>query len=187
MKKEPLFVRVVTDDERVALQAGLRSRDPFVLRRCQIILASARGEHAIPLSRVLGCTDVTVRTIIKEFNARGLGVLQMGSHRPHTIDRAFTPEAAERLKDLLHHSPRQYGKATSVWTLALAAEVSFAEGLTVERVSDETIRETLKRLKVSWQRAKHWITSPDPAYARKKESRPLDPHGHGASQVGLGL
>ena len=88
MKKEPLFVRVVTDDERVALQAGLRSRDPFVLRRCQIILASARGERAIPLSRVLGCTDVTVRNIIKDFNARGLAVLQA--------------EAAERLKDLLH-------------------------------------------------------------------------------------
>ena len=37
-------------------------------------------------------------------------------------------------------------------------------------ISDETIRETLKRLKVSWQRAKHWITSPDPAYARKKSN-----------------
>jgi transposase len=170
MKKEPIFVRVVTDDERAELQAGLRSRDPFMLRRCQIILASARGERAIPMGRLLGCTDVTVRNIIKDFNARGLAVLQAGSHRPHTIDRAFTSEAAERLKDLLHHSPRQYGQATSVWTLALAAEVSLAEGLTAERVSDETIRETLKRLKVSWQRAKQWITSPDPAYARKKRA-----------------
>jgi transposase len=170
MKKEPLFVRAVTDDERTELQTGLRSRDPFILRRCQITQASARGERAIPLSRVLGCTDETVRTIIKDFNVRGLAVLKAGSHRPHTIERAFRPEAAERLKDLLHHSPRQYGKATSVWTLALAADVSFAEGLTAERVSDETIRETLKRLKVKWQRAKQWITSPDPAYARKKSS-----------------
>ena len=24
------------------------------------------------------------------------------------------------------------------------------------------------RLGVGWKRAKHWITSPDPAYARKK-------------------
>jgi transposase len=168
MNREPIFVRAVTNDERAELQVGLRSRDPFVVRRCQIILASARGERAIPLSRVLGCTDETVRNIIKDFNARGVAVLKAGSHRPHTIDRAFTPEVAERLKDLLHHSPRQYGKATSVWTLALAAEVSFAEGLTTEQVSDETIRETLKRLKVNWKRAKQWITSPDPAYARKK-------------------
>jgi hypothetical protein len=57
-----------------------------------------------------------------------------------------------------------------VWTLALAAEVSWTQGLTAERVSDETIRETLKRLQVSWQRAKHWITSPDLAYARKKSN-----------------
>ena len=170
MKKEPMFVRALTDDERTKLQAGLRSRDLFTLRRCQIILASARGEHAIPLGRLLGCTDETVRNVIKDFNVRGIVVLKAGSHRPHTIERAFTDETAERLKDLLHHSPREYGKETSVWTLALAAEVSWTQRLTAERVSDETIRETLKRLQVSWQRAKHWITSPDPAYARKKSN-----------------
>jgi hypothetical protein len=61
-----------------------------------------------------------------------------------------------------------FGKATSVWTLELAAEVSFAQGLTRQRVSDETIRTALARLGVRWKRAKHWITSPDPAYVRKK-------------------
>ncbi len=49
------------------------------------------------------------------------------------------------------------------------AEVSFEEGLTEERVSGETVRATLARMGVRWQRAKHWITSPDPLYARKKE------------------
>jgi hypothetical protein len=69
---------------------------------------------------------------------------------------------------MLHESPRQYGKDTSVWTLELAAQVSFEQGLTVSRVSDETVRTALLRLGVRWQRAKDWITSPDPAYARKK-------------------
>lgn len=41
-----------------------------------------------------------------------------------------------------------------MWTLDLAAEVSFAQGLTAERVSDETIRATLERLGVHWKRAK---------------------------------
>ena len=81
---------------------------------------------------------------------------------------AFPGEKAEKLKEVLHQSPRKYGKETSVWTLVLAAEVSFAEGLTAELVSDETIRETLKRLKLSWKRAKQWITSPDPEYLCKK-------------------
>jgi hypothetical protein len=50
----------------------------------------------------------------------------------------------------------------------LAADVSFDQGLTPHRVSGETIRATLQRLGVRWKRAKRWLTSPDPAYARKK-------------------
>lgn len=54
----------------------------------------------------------------------------------------------------------------------MAAEVSFAEGITAERVSDETIRTALKRLGVGWKRAKRWgpegTPSPDPEYLRKK-------------------
>ena len=73
-----------------------------------------------------------------------------------------------RLRDLLHRSPRDFGKPTSLWTLDLAAEVAFAEGLTARRVSGEAIRQALLRLGVGWKRAKTWITSPDPAYLRKK-------------------
>ena len=69
---------------------------------------------------------------------------------------------------VLHQSPRTFGKPTSVWTLELAAEVSREQGLTAERVSGETIRATLKRLGVGRKRAKRWLTSPEPAYARKK-------------------
>jgi transposase len=88
--------------------------------------------------------------------------------RARTIHRAFEPEQAERLRELLHRSPRDFDKDASLWTLELAAEVSFERGLISERVSDETIRMTLKRLGVGWKRAKKWITSPDPQYARKK-------------------
>jgi hypothetical protein len=42
----PLFVRPPTESEQQALAAGLRSADAFTLRRCQIVLASARGERA---------------------------------------------------------------------------------------------------------------------------------------------
>jgi hypothetical protein len=67
----------------------------------------------------------------------------------------------------LHRSPRAYGKPTSVWTLTLLAEVAAKEGMTREQVSHETIRNTLARLDIRWQRAKDWIASPDPAYAQK--------------------
>ncbi len=168
--RTPIFVRPLSDAERKALEAGLRSSDAFVLRRCQILLASARGERASQIAQALGCNDQTVRNAIRAFNALGTGALQEGSSRPKTIHNKLDEERAERLKSLLHQSPRQFGKDTSVWTLQLTADVSFEQGVTSERVSDETIRNALKRLGVGWKRAKQWITSPDPEYARKKGS-----------------
>ena len=162
------MVRPLTAAERQTLEAGLRSSDAFVLRRCQILLASARGQRALPIAQAVGCDDQTVREVIHGFNGRGLAVLRPGSRRPHRIHAAFDDARAERLRELLHQSPRAYGKPTSLWTLDLAAEVSFEQGLTPTRVSDETIRVTLQRLGVGWKRAKDWITSPDPAYDRKK-------------------
>jgi transposase len=166
--KPPIFVRCLTEEERTTLEGGLRSADAFVLRRCQILLASARQEPPLAIARALGCDDQTVRNAIHAFNERGPAALRKRSSRPHTIHPAFPDVRAEQLRDLLHRSPRDFGHPTSVWTLDLAAGVSCAEGLTPTRVSGETIRATLARLGVRWQRAKQWITSPDPRYAAKK-------------------
>jgi transposase len=166
--KAPLFVRPLTDADHEALTRGLRAADAFRLRRSQILLASARGEHARHIGRQLGCSDQAVRNTIRAFNQHGVAALTRRSSRPQTIHAAFTAASAEGLRDLLHRSPREFGKKTSVWSLSLVAEVSTAEGLTCGPVTGETVRATLKRLGVRWQRAKHWIRSPDPADARKK-------------------
>jgi len=166
--RKPLFVRELTRGERVQLEAGLRASKAFVLRRCQIVLASARGQRAPAIATLVGCDDETVRDVIRAFNERGLGALKAVSSRPHRTQAAFSAANAERLRELLHRSPRDFDKPTSLWTLELAADVSFEQGLTQERVSDETVRATLLRLGIRWKRAKQWITSPDPAYARKK-------------------
>ena len=60
----PLYVRPLTDAEREALTAGLRSSDAVTLRRCPILLASARGERPAAIARSLGCSDQTVRNTI---------------------------------------------------------------------------------------------------------------------------
>ena len=167
--KRPIFVRPVSDAERETLEGGLRSPDAFTLRRCPILLASADGQNAYQIARNLGCNPQTVRNAIHKFNEEGLEeALRRGSNRPHTVHRAFEEKGSEALREMLHRSPREFGKDSSLWTLAMAAEVSFEEGLTKERVSGETIRATLARMGVRWRRAKHWITSPDPLYARKK-------------------
>lgn len=166
--RTPIFVRDLTDDEREQLEVGLRSSDACAVRRSQIVLASDRRETAPTIARFLGCDDQTVRNVIRAFNARGLEALKRGSRRPHNTHPAFDAEQAEALRALLHRSPREFDKPSSLWTLELAAEVSFEQGLSARQVSGETIRQTLLRLGVKWKRAKHWITSPDPEYERKK-------------------
>ena len=167
--KTPIFVRSFSEEEREALQAGLRSKDAFTLRRCQALLASSRGEHAPKIAESLGCGQQTVRDAIHDFNERGLDALIARSSRPRRTRDTFDEESAEALRQMLHCSPRGFGYDTSLWTLDMAAQASFEEGLTRRRVSGETIRTTLMRLLgVRWQRAKRWITSPDPLYERKK-------------------
>ena len=164
----PLFIRPLGADELLALEAGLRSSSGFTSRRCQMLLSSADGVHTTAIARTLRCNDQTVRNAIHDFNQRGLAALQPKSSRPHTTPAVFNERGREALRALLHQSPRSCGKNTSIWTLELAAEVSFAQGITKRKVSDETLRKALKQLKVSWKRAKHWISSPDPDYLRKK-------------------
>jgi transposase len=167
----PLYVRPVTDAERHALEESLRSPEAFVLRRAQIVLASAAGERVGQIAPRVGFSGQAVRDVIHAFNRRGLDILMPGSHHPGVVVSAFDTPRAQALRALLHQSPRTFGKDTSVWTLELAADVAYEQGLTATRVSDETIRATLARMGVSWRRAKHWITSPDPEYARKKARR----------------
>jgi transposase len=166
--RKPIFVRALTEAERKQLEIGLRSSDAYSVRRSQIVLASDRRETAPRIAQFVGCDDQTVRNVIRAFNTRGLGALTRGSRRPHNTHAAFDDEQAEALRALLHRSPREFEKPSSLWTLELAAEVSFEQGLSARQVSGETIRQTLLRLGVKWKRAKHWITSPDPEYERKK-------------------
>ncbi len=134
-----------------------------------MLLASSRGDEAPRIARNLGCGQQTVRDAVHDFNERGLDALVAGSSRPIRTQAAFDEKSAEALRELLHHSPREFGRDSSLWTLEMVAEVSFEQGLVEKWVCGETIRATLARLLgVRWQRAKRWITSPDPLYERKK-------------------
>jgi transposase len=144
--KPPLYVRSLTNAERDALKAGLRSSDAFTLRRSQIILASTRGDTPPTIARQLGCASQTVRNTIRAFHERSLAALQEGSHRNHTSPTSFDAAGLEQLQALAHRSPRDFGHPTSLWTLELLATESARQGLTTRRVSDETIRRAILRL-----------------------------------------
>jgi transposase len=150
------------------LAADRRTADACRVRRAQIVLASARRLSPKPIAQVVGCSVQTVRNVIHAFNTQGVEGLAQPSTRPKTAAPVLDAAKGDRLQHILHQSPRLYGKPTGVWTLGLAAEVCYAQGVTERLMSDETSRRALHRLETNWKRAKHWIPSPDPHDARKK-------------------
>ena len=166
--KPPLFLRPLAESERHALRQGLRSPDAFTLRRCQILLASHQGQRPARIAAALGCSSQAVRDAINAFHAEGTTCLRAKSKAPKAVHAAWPKDRDDDLRALLHQSPRCFGKPTSLWALGLAAQVCFEKGWTTRVLSGEAIRLVLRRLGVGWKRAKHWLTSPDPGYARKK-------------------
>lgn len=167
--RPPIYVREITEEEREGLTQALRSSDAFRMRRAQMILASSRGERASQIGRTLGCDDQTVRDALTAFDTQGLGALERQSRAPHrTPHKVLMAPGIEQIRALVHRSPREFGHATSLWTLDLVAEEAARQGITARRLTAEAIRVALLQAGIHWKRAKHWITSPDPEYERKK-------------------
>jgi hypothetical protein len=163
-----LYVRTLTRPERKALKNGLRASDAFSVRRCQILLASAQRKTVAQIANDVGCASQTVRNVIHDFEQRGLACLVKGENVPLTVEPVLTADKRAQLQAILHQSPRTFGKAQSLWTLKLLAEVCHEQGLSPTKLSAPTMLDAIVRLGSRWKRAKHWITSPDPQYALKK-------------------
>ena len=90
---------------------------------------------------------------------------------------------------MLHRPPREFGRDSSLWTLEMAAQVSFEQGLVEMRISAETIRATLARLLgVRWQREPNAGSPPRIPYTKEKKApRPTDGGGYGRLRVGSGF
>jgi hypothetical protein len=84
--KPPLSIHPVTDEERAALDAGLRSHDAFTVRRCHILLASAERQRPSALAKTLRCAPQPVRHVLHALEARGLACVPHGSNVPLTVE-----------------------------------------------------------------------------------------------------
>ncbi len=155
----PIYVRPLSETEQVALEQGLRSKDAFTLRRCQILLASAKRTRPREIAAYVGCSVQTVRNTIRAFEQQGLACLKAESSRPKTVTPIFDADKCAQLRSLLHANPRQFGKSRSSWTLDLLAEVCWEQGITAKQVSRTTVEQELKAMNINWSRAKAWIVS----------------------------
>lgn len=168
---KPLFARPPSAEERQTLTAGLKAAEAWQVRRCQIILMSADEQLTTPaIGRRVGLSAQQVRRVLHTFNQVGLACL--GRQKPGRKDdqRAFDDPARERLRTLVHQSPRTFGFENSLWSLPMLAKVSYQEGLTSREVHFDTVSQTLREMGLDWKRVKHWIHSPDEHYVRKKSA-----------------
>ncbi len=166
-----IYARELTPRERAVVESGLRSSAAFTVKRSQILLMSSEeGLKPTQMADRLRCSDQTVRRTIHAFEEEGVACLEAKPRARRDEQRAFGDEARERLKELVRRSPREFGYDASLWTLETLAEVSLAERQTNWQVSLETMSQTLRGTGINWQRAKHWITSPDEHYVAKKSA-----------------
>lgn len=163
-----IYVREFTEEERAALQQGLRSGSAFTVRRCQILLGSAAGRKTPQIAEQLHCSAQCVREAIHAFHREGSVCLQAKSHRPHSATFSFSDEALTRLPDLIASSPRAFELDHSLWSLERLAQVCYQEGLTTQVVSYETMRDAVQRIGIDWKRARQRLQSTDAAYLIKK-------------------
>ena len=168
MQKKPIFVREINEEEKQVLEKARRASDACQMKRAQILLASSQGLTTTGIEKQFGYSAEYARQMIHRFNEQGIKCLNRKSSAPLNREIVVDEEKCERIKQMMHHSPRLFGKASSVWTLILVAEVLFEKGDTPRRMAAETIRAAMRKNGISWKRAKDWITSPDPRYQLKK-------------------
>jgi transposase len=165
----PIYVRKLTEEEHLALQNELHSSASFAVRRCQILLSSAKGKRASQIATELHCSDQTVRDTIHAFEREGLACLAEKSHARHDEQNAFPEAGRRRLREIIRLSPRQFGHETSLWTLALLGESCWQEQISSRPVNENNVGAVLREMGISWRRAKKRIRSPDAHYEHRKK------------------
>jgi hypothetical protein len=95
--KTPIFVRLFSEKEHETLQAGLRFKDAFILRRSEMLLASSKGNEVPRIAENPGCGQQSVRDAIHGFDARGVDALAAKSSRLRFASSA-NPRCLRRAK-----------------------------------------------------------------------------------------
>lgn len=159
-----LHVRDLGLEEGASISRLMRdTRDPTVMRRCQVVLHSNQGFSPPKIAKMVWWSEDWVRRVIKDFNRVGRDALfpQRVGGRPPT----FTPELRRAMVDVALSNPRDRGY-TGPWTLDRLRLVIVMEGI-VESISKERLREILHEEAISFQAVKTWKESKDPRFREK--------------------
>jgi transposase len=93
-----------------SIQADLR---PEYRRRIEIIMLADKGYSQTEICTSLGCSQETARHWIAMAQA---GLAHKWNDRPIGRPKKVNEQYLERLKELVNHSPREYGYSFQCWT-----------------------------------------------------------------------
>ncbi|AFZ55766.1 helix-turn-helix domain-containing protein [Anabaena cylindrica FACHB-243] len=136
------------------LQANLQ---PEYRRRIEIMLLADMGKSQSHICEIIGCSQEMARYWIgiaeagmaHKWNERRIG-------RPKTVNNQYI----DRLKELVSHSPREYGYAFGYWTAQWLSK-HLANELGIE-ISDRHINRLLKQMGLSTKRKSSHQTKNNP-------------------------
>ena len=162
-----LYAHVSPPQSDELLDAIRRSSDRNWYRRVKIIHLSSQGKSVPELATLFDLCHATVRDYITRYNAGGLDGLKRQSSDGAPSKIPFTKADWE---ELLRQSPSQFDRLQTGarnWTQELVQAYLLAYHQV--SVTQQTISATIKRKKVSWNRGKLQVTSPDPLYTVKRD------------------
>lgn len=161
-----IYVREINMAEGREIRRILRhSKSRIKVRRAQVVLASEQGYKVPAIAELVHYSSTHVRTIIKEFNQRGLAALSPKPHsgRPEEFDEDMRALIAETALC----PPQLLGQPFTRWSLAKLGDYLVQEKI-VTSISVETLRTILREKKVKLRRTKTWKECNDPRLNAKK-------------------
>jgi transposase len=170
---QPLHLNALSPEQLGELDVLYHSTKSIRVRtRAQmVLLAAEQGLIAPQIAAIVRSDEDTVRRWIKRFQAEGVNGLE---DRPRPGgEPKVTPAYRTRLLEAVRRRPRSLGLPFSLWTLQRLADFLAEE--TGVRLSDETVRRSLKANGIVMSRPQHTISSPDPEYLVKKTRDHLKP------------
>jgi transposase len=141
------------------------TKAPRLRTRAQMVLLSAEQGLKVPqIAAIVRESEATVLRWLNRYRGEGLEGLQDAPRpgRPAEVTVVYRAE----LLAAVRRRPRSLGLPFSLWTLQRL--VDYLAEHTGIRVSDETVRRTLKQADIVLSRPQHKISRPDPEYQVKK-------------------
>ena len=160
-----LWLEEVPRQTRKTLEkVARRARDGVARTRARVIVSMLRFQNIPRAAREAGVSESYARRVVRDFRERKLEALppKHGGGRP----RAVSEDQAKALADLVRTPPTVLNLPWTQWSLSKIHLYATKAGI-IPKISLETLRTTLIRNEITYQRTKTWKMSNDPQFQEK--------------------